>query len=290
MSRRQKGSLLLLAAAFIWGTTFVAQMTGMDSLGPFSYGMCRYALGTAAVLVLWGATQSKRQRARAEGNYRSGWRVGLGAGCIMFFGTSLQQAGMLWTTVGKASFLTCLYIVLVPLAGIFLHQRIRAENWAGAALAVIGMYFLCIQDGFTVGQGDALELLGSLFWTCHILFVGHFSRRADVIEMSAAQLFVSFALSAVMAAIFEEIAWADIRAAAFAVFYAGVMSSGVAFTLQIIGQRYAAPSEAAIIMSLEGVFGALAGAVILHETMTAAQVAGCALMLLGMIVTQRNPG
>ncbi len=283
---RWRGNLFLLLAAFIWGTTFVAQQVGMDRLGPFTYAAARYFLGMVSLAVVWYGYRSVRQAAQRAGSYRSGWRAGMGAGLIMFCASSLQQFGMQYTSVGKASFITCLYLIFVPLGGVFLKQHIRRENWAGAVLALLGLYFLCVRESWSLGYGDGLILLCAFFWTMHILFIGAYAALVDVIELSLAQVCVTFAGSAAAALIWESFAWADLWHAALPIFYAGVLSTGVAFTLQIVGQKYAEPAPAAVLMSLESVFGALAGWVVLGERLQPIEVFGCVLMAAGMLVTQ----
>lgn len=281
-----KGALLLFGAAFIWGTTFVAQMVGMDELGPFTYAMARYLLGLLFLLGLWYVLRKKRAEEKAQGKYHSGWRAGLGAGLFMFVGSSLQQVAMLYTTAGKTAFITALYIIFVPLGAALLGKKIHRENWAGAVAALLGLYLLSIHGDMSLCFGDGLVLVSALFWAGQILFIDRYAARVDAIELSAAQLFVCCAGSAMAALLWEEIRWAPILAAWLPIFYGGVMSGGVAFTLQIIGQKYAAPGPAAIIMSFEAVFGAVSSWLLLGETMSTMQVFGCALMMSGVIITQ----
>lgn len=279
---RWRGNGCLLMAAFIWGTTFVAQSVGMERIGPFTYGAARFFLGMLALFALWLLSGGA---GRWETSMRS-FGVGAAAGCIMFAASSLQQYGMLYTTAGKASFLTCLYLILVPLAGVFLRQRIRAEHWLGAALATIGLYLLCVKDGLALGFGDFLEICCAFFWTGHILFIDRFVAKVETIAMSLAQVVVVFLLNLATAAAFETAQAADITAAWFPIFYAGVLSTGVAFTLQIVGQREADPAPAAVIMSLESLFGALAGWLVLGETLSPKEIFGCVLMGAGMLASQ----
>ncbi len=283
---RLRGNLLLITAAFIWGTTFVAQQVGMGALGPFSYAAARYVLGLAAVLLIWYGYRGSRRIARQQGTYQSGWRAGVGAGCIMFIASSLQQVAMQYTTAGKTSFITCLYIIFVPIFSVLLKKHIRPENWAGAVLALLGLYFLCVKEDLTLGYGDTLVFISAFFWTFHILFIDRFAAMVDAIEMSAMQIAVCALFSTLAAYAYETFQWSGVIEEAFPIFYAGVMSAGVAFTLQIIGQKYAEPSHAAIIMSFEAVFGALASWLLLHEVMSRMEILGCLLMLAGMTITQ----
>ena len=283
---RLRGNLFLMMAAFLWGTTFVAQMTGMDNLGPFTYAASRYFLGFCSLLLIWWLYRGPRRIAKQAGTYMPGWKAGMGAGCIMFVATSFQQVAMLYTTAGKTAFITCLYIILVPLFSVLLGRRIRPENWAGALLAITGLYFLSIRGELSLGFGDSLVLISAFFWTAHILFIDRFAGCVDVMELSAAQVGICTLASLLAALAFESIRWEDIQSAGFAIFYGGVMSAGVAFTLQIIGQKYAEPSHAAIIMSFEAIFGALASWIILGEVMTGMEIFGCVLMAAGMLATQ----
>ncbi|WP_432647134.1 DMT family transporter [Mitsuokella sp.] len=284
-----RGNLMLLLAAFIWGTTFVAQMVGMEGLGPFTYAAARYILGFLFLVGLWYTWKGPRETAKRAGTYHAGWKAGLGAGCIMFVATSLQQVAMLYTTAGKTAFITALYIILVPLGAVLLGKRIHIENWIGAFLALAGLYFLSIHGEVALSFGDGLVLISAFFWTGHILFIDRFASLVDPIELSTTQVGVCAAGSLVAALLFETIAVQPIFSAWFAIFYGGVMSAGVAFTLQILGQQYAEPGQAAIIMSFEAVFGVLSSWLLLGEQMTIAQIMGCVLMLAGMIITQIRP-
>lgn len=285
---RMRGNILLLITAFIWGTTFVAQMAGMDGLGPFTYAMSRYFLGLVFLLGVWFFKRGERERSRKLGIYKSGWQAGLGAGCIMFLATSFQQVAMVYTTAGKTAFITALYIILVPLGAVLLGHKIKRSNWLGALLALAGLYLLSIHGAVTLNFGDGLVLISALFWAVQILFIDRFAGLVDVIELSVAQIFVCWLGSSICALLFEDIALAPILAAWFAIFYGGVMSGGVAFTLQIVGQKYAAPGPAAIIMSLEAFFGAFSSWLILGEVMSTVQIIGCVLMMAGVLVTQSS--
>ena len=286
MSQQLRGSLYLLGAAFLWGTTFVAQMTGMDELGPYGYSAARYVVGLAAILVVWYAFRGARAKAKAAGTYRSGWRYGVGSGLFMFTGSILQQVGMTGTTAGKAAFITSLYIVLVPIGAVLLGKRIRKENWAGAAIAVGGLYLLSMHGSFSLAYGDALELIGSFFWAGQILFIDRFAAHVDAIELSVSQIAVCAVGSIALALGFETVTMTALAHSWIPIAFGGICSSAIAFTLQIFGQKYADPAPAAILMSFEAVFGALSGCLVLGEILTARETAGCLLMLAGAIVTQ----
>lgn len=281
-----QGYLFLLLASFFWGTTFVAQMVGMDEIGPFAYGMGRYVIGFFVVLLIWLALSGQRRKAREKGAWQSGWKYGIGAGCIMFVGSAMQQVAMLYTTAGKTAFITCLYIIFVPLFARLIGKRIRPENWLGAAVAVAGLYCLSIKGDFDLNFGDILAFIGAFFWSFHILFIDRYASRADGVEISASQLGVCAILNTVACLWLETFAWQQLVGAAVPILYAAVLSSGVAFTLQIMGQKTAEPAPAAVIMSLESVFGALGGWLVLGETMNHEEILGCCLMLAGMLITQ----
>lgn len=284
-----RGYFYLLMASFLWGTTFVAQLVGMAGIGPFTYGMGRFTIGFFVVLFIWLLTQKQRNRAKAEGWYVSGWKYGLGAGCIMFVAAALQQIGLLFTTAGKSAFITCLYIVFVPLFARAIGKKIRKENWAGALVAVVGLYMLSIagaRAGLLFNYGDAITFGCSIFWALHILFIDRYAPRADVIEISAAQIGVCAILNGLACFLYEPFEWQYMLDAAIPILYAAVLSSGLGFTLQIMGQKTAEPAPAAIIMSLESVFGAFGGWLVLGERMHGVEIAGCILMLAGMLITQ----
>ncbi len=283
---RLRGMLMLLTAAFIWGTTFVAQAVGMDEIGPFTYAASRFLLGFISLLIVWGAFHSQREFARRKGKYNSGWKAGMLAGLIMFIASSMQQVALLYTTAGKTAFITCLYIIFVPMFAVLLHRKIQAENWAGAILAIIGLFLLAVHGDVMLSFGDGLVLISSFFWTAHILFIDHFAGEVDVIELSASQIGICMILSTLMAFVFEDPTWPSIRQSSLSILYGGIMSAGVAFTLQIVGQKYAEPAHAAILMSFEAIFGALASWILLDEIMSGREIFGCVLMVAGMMVTQ----
>jgi drug/metabolite transporter (DMT)-like permease len=198
---RFKANVLLLLAAAIWGLAFVAQRAGMDYVGPFTFNGVRFALGSVSLLPL---IYFYRRRSQSDGEAAGrkdikSWQAGCGAGLILFAGASLQQIGLVYTTAGKAAFVTCLYIVLVPIMGLFLKQRLTTGNWLGSGLAIAGLYLLCIKEGFTISYGDLLELIGAFFWTLHILFIDYFSRRTDTLELAFFQFVTCSVLSLVVA-------------------------------------------------------------------------------------------
>ena len=281
-----RGSLCLLLAAFIWGITFVAQLAGMDNIGPFTYGLARYVVGVMAILVVWYGFREKRRDAKERGEYYSGWKAGMGAGVIMFVASAFQQCALQYTTAGKTAFITCLYIIFVPIISVVIGKILKLENWIGALAALVGLYCLSIKGDFDLNYGDVLAFICSVFWSLHIMYIDRFADKKDNIDISASQLVVCAVLNGIVAFAMESVVWQHIVDAWFPIVFAGVMSSGIAFTLQIVGQKYAEPAHAAIIMSLESVFGAVGGWFVLNEQMSHIEVFGCMMMLMGMLITQ----
>ena len=277
---------MLLAASFFWGTTFVAQILGMEGLGPYTYAAARFALGVLFIGALWFLYRDKRAEQRRAGTFRSGFRAGIPVGLAMFVGVTLQQVALLYTTAGKTAFITTVYIVLVPLAAVLLGQRVRAVQWGGAVLAFAGVYFLSAHGETTINTGDLLVLICSFFWMAQILLIDRYARAVDAIELCFMQMIVCTIGSAVLAAIYESFAWSDIWSAAVPILYAGLFSCGVAYTCQILGQAYVEPTQAAILMSTEAIFAAVAGWIVLGETMSSVQLLGCALLLGGALMAQ----
>ena len=284
LTLQTRGNLMLLLTSFIWGTTFVAQMAGLDGLGPFTYASARYALGTLFLYGLWRYTQAARRKQAV----RPGFKAGLGAGVLLFIANSMQQCAMVYTTAGKTAFITALYIVLVPLfASLFsIGERVKLVNWLGAVLALVGLYLLSIRGAVTLNFGDVLVFISAFVWTAQILFISYYARDVDAIDLSLTQTALCLAGSLAAAFLVEEPAWAPVAAAWLPIAYAGILSTGVAYTLQIVGQKYAPPSDAALIMSFEAVFGAVSSALLLGEEMSLPQILGCLLMFAGILVTQ----
>ena len=277
---------MLLAASFFWGTTFVAQILGMEGLGPYTYAAARFALGVLFIGALWFLYRDKRAEQKRAGTFRSGFRAGIPVGLAMFVGVTLQQVALLYTTAGKTAFITTVYIVLVPLVAVLLGQRVRAVQWGGAVLAFAGVYFLSAHGEMTINTGDLLVLICSFFWMAQILLIDRYARAVDAIELCFMQMIVCTIGSAVLAAIYESFAWSDIWSAAVPILYAGLFSCGVAYTCQILGQAYVEPTQAAILVSTEAIFAAVAGWIVLRETMSGVQLLGCALLLGGALMAQ----
>ena len=284
-----KSDLLLLLAAAIWGFAFVAQRIGMDYIGPFAFNGIRFALGALSLLPL--AVFNRRQplsTARTPFKSRAAFLYGgVLAGTVLFAGASLQQVGLIYTTAGKAGFITGLYVVIVPILGLLAKQRTDAGTWLGALLAVWGLYLLSIKSAsFSISAGDLLEIIGAVFWAVHVIVIGWLSPRTDTVRLAITQFAVCSLLSLATAFFIETVSLGAIRQAAIPILYGGLLSVGVAYTLQVVVQRRAHPSHAAIILSLEAAFAALGGWVVLDETLTLRAGAGCALMMTGMLLSQ----
>ncbi|MBQ6875384.1 MAG: DMT family transporter [Lachnospiraceae bacterium] len=283
------GSGILLLTAFIWGMAFTAQSAGMDYIGPFTMNCARSILGGLALLPLIAWNQA-RQRKKAETGTDTNWRAtvigGICCGVILAVASALQQIGIIYTTVGKAGFITTLYIVMVPLVGVFWRKKIAGRVWFSVALAAVGMYLLCMNESFTVNPGDMYVFFCAVAFTGHILVIDHFSPKADGVAMSCIQFFTCAVLSGIAMLVAETPTWENIFAAAVPILYAGIMSSGVGYTLQIIGQKYTEPTVASLIMSLESVFAVLGGWMILGEKLSGRELLGCAVVFVGIILVQ----
>lgn len=278
---------MLLVAAAIWGSTFVSQRIAARYIGAFFYNGARFIIGGLALLPLLLILEKKK---KAPAEQPGGWRRvavgGLVAGFVLFIGSALQQMGMSYTTAGKAGFITDLYIVLVPVIGIFLGRKPDGALICGVAATLAGLFLLSVNDRFGLSKGDLFELASAFFWSFHILLIDYFSKKIDPIKLVVIQNFVCGLFSIAAGLFSEKTTAAAVISAAIPVLYAGVLSVGVAYTLQALAQRRSKASYAALIMSLESVFAAISGAVVLGERMTSRGYVGAALMVLGMVITQ----
>lgn len=291
--KQLRANLLLLLTAMIWGAAFVAQSVAMDNIGPFTFLCSRSILGGLILLPVIRFMDSRRKKTGAESE-TSSWRSktllmgGVLCGAVLFIASILQQMGIQYTTAGKAGFITAMYMVLVPIAGLFLHKRVSPRIFAAVVVALIGMYLLCLYGtGLgSINRGDLLEMACAVGFTFHILVIDHFSSRVDGVRMSCIQFFVCAALSFVFMLIFEEPTWDSILSAALPICYAGLLSSGAGYTLQIVAQKDTDPTIASLLMSLESVFSLIFGWVLLHEAMNAVELVGCGLMFVAIIWVQ----
>ncbi|MEA4823670.1 MAG: DMT family transporter [Clostridiaceae bacterium] len=278
---------LLLLTAAIWGFAFVSQKVGAEHVGAFTYNGVRFTLGG---LVLWPVivVLDRKSPPMAEVR-RQTLRTGLVAGLILCTAASLQQIGVAYTTAGKAGFLTGLYVVLVPVFGfLFLRQRVKAPVIAGMLLAAGGIYLLSVTEAFTIGRGDLLVLLAAVLWAVHILYIDHYADRIHALRMSSIQFLVTGLLSLLIALITEPFSAAAFLSALPAILYGGLFSVGVGYTLQVIAQKNAKPAHAAILLSMESVFGALGGALLLQERMGVRGAVGCALVFIAILLSQKQ--
>lgn len=275
-----------MLTALIWGSAFVAQRVGMNYVGPLTFNGVRFALGALVLLPLmrWRNqyTRSKDRIHQTNVAWHGLWGGGL-AGLMLFSGATLQQVGLVYTTAGKAGFITGLYVIIVPMMGWFLGHRPGWGGWVGAFLAGIGLYLLSVIGAWTFAPGDIWELFGAFFWAAHVLILSWLSPRMDRIKLAFTQYVVCSVLSLLVAGFTEMITLHGIESAVIPILYGGILSVGIAYTLQVVAQRYAPPTHVAIILSLEAVFAALAGWIILGETLSLRGLIGCAFMFAGML-------
>jgi len=289
-----KSTIMLFLTALIWGLAFVAQSVGMDYIEPFTFTCVRSIIGGFVLIpCIWflnrmdtknKKTEKKKMTTEEKKQLLIG---GICCGLALGIASNFQQFGVKYTTVGKAGFITALYIVLVPICGIFLKKKVEARIWISVIIAVVGLYLLCITESFSIGKGDFLVLLCAFCFTIHILVIDYFSPRVvDAVMLSCIQFFTAGLFSAVFMFLFEHPAVENIIAAAGPLLYAGVLSSGVAYTLQVVAQKDADPTVASLILSLESVFSVLAGWVILGQALSVKELVGCALMFGAIILAQ----
>ncbi|MCQ4296504.1 DMT family transporter [Pseudomonas stutzeri] len=287
-SQALRADFLMLITAMIWGTAFVAQRIGMDNIGPFLFTGLRFALGAMALLPL--LIYQGRTEARHEPFFQRGLLLGgLSMGLALTLGINLQQVGLLFTSVTNSGFITGLYVIVVPLLGLIIGHKTGLGTWVGAFLAVAGMALLSIGENFTVASGDWIQLAGAFVWGVHVLLVSFFVSRHDAIRLAFLQFATCAVVSLLLALIFEEINPASIWLAGPALIYGGLFAVAVGYTLQVVAQKHAIASHAAIILSLEAVFAAIAGAVFLEESLTPRGYMGCVLMFVGMLAAQLWP-
>lgn len=285
MNPHSRANLWLLLASLIWGFAFVAQRQGMQYTGPLTFNAIRFLLGAASLIP---AMYFMHPRVSFSDIF-SGKHLllsGIMAGSALFFAASFQQVGIIYTTAGNAGFVTSLYILFVPLFGLMRKQFSAPNIWIGSLLALPGLYLLSVEEGFMVQPGDLIVLIGAFFWAAHLVILSFVSPRHDFRLLAIIQFTFTAIASLVLALLFESPKMADISMVALPVLYAGVLSVGVGFTLQVLGQRHARADHAALILSLEAVFAALGGWLILQEAMGIRQLVGCFLMFAGVVVSQ----
>ena len=284
-----KADTLLLLTAAIWGFAFVAQRVGMEHIGPFLFNAIRFALGSLSLLPLIylgmgnGRSESTPPIPISKGAKIAG---SLLAGSVLFGGASLQQIGIVYTTAGKAGFITGLYVILVPIIGLKWGRKASTGTWIGALLAVTGLYLLSVTETFTIDKGDFLVLMSAFMWAAHVLWISWLSPRMNPLILASSQFAICSIFSLLAASALEPIILGSILAAAVPILYGGLCSVGIAYTLQVVAQRDAHPAHASILLSMEGAFAVLGGWLILNETLSLRGLAGCGFMLAGMVLSQ----
>lgn len=307
MSKRTKGNLLLLLTSFIWGSAFVAQSSGMDYVGPYTYNMARNVLAFLFLIPVIHVIGKKKgvtdnmgsgtgidEAASGEANWKSILLPdrttlvgGIYCGLVMAVASSLQQIGITMTTAGKAGFITALYIILVPLMGVFIGKKIPRIIWFCVVLAMAGFYLLCVKEGFSISKGDILVLFCSVGFSVHIMTIDHFtSKGVDGVKMACIQFAVAAIVMTPLMFVLENPSVSGLLSAWMTIAYAGILSSGVGFTLQIVAQKDTDPTTATLIMSLESVFAAVSGCLFLNEVLLPKEILGCILVFVAVILAQ----
>ncbi|MCI9359952.1 MAG: DMT family transporter [Hungatella sp.] len=309
--KRMYSNLMLGLAAFIWGVAFVAQSVGMEYVGPFTFNAVRFLIGGVVLipciylkslppirrhqfrdagrlkaLFQGGRHSASQKRKQQKNSNRIGITGGICCGIALFAGSSLQQLGIMHTTVGKAGFITALYIVIVPVLGIFVKKKVGWTVWISVVIATIGMYLLCMTEGFHVGKGDLYLFFGAIAFSFHILVIDYFSPKTDGVFISCVQFFTAGVLAFLAMMFTEQPSLSSILKAWLPIGYAGVMSCGVAYTLQVVGQKNTDPTVAALILSLESAFSLLAGWVILGQKLSLKELFGCVLVFCAILLAQ----
>lgn len=285
-----KNPAMLLLAAFIWGSAFVAQSVGMDYVEPFTFNCVRSIIGGLVLIpciYLLGRLKSPEERAAAVQTDKKTLLIGgVSCGVILCLASNTQQIGIMYTSVGKAGFITALYIVIVPILGIFLKRHCGWKVWVSVVIALVGFYLLCMVGGFSLERGDVWLLACAVLFSFHILVIDHFSPMVDGVKMSCIQFFTCGILSGVAMLVKETPDLKSILAAWLPILYAGVLSSGVAYTLQIVGQKNYNPTVATLLLSLESVFSVLTGWVVLHQKLSVRELSGCVLIFIAVLLAQ----
>lgn len=293
-SNTLKNDFLLLLTAIIWGFAFTAQRAGMEFIGPFTFNGIRFLLGSISILPLIFLETKNSLKKGTEQEHSEGHRLkyltlyGAAGGVLLYLGASLQQIGIVYTSAGKAGFITGMYVIIVPILGIFFKHKAGWKRWIGAVLSITGLYFLSVRGNLKINIGDLFVLLSAFFWAFHVIAISLFSPRVNVLKLAFLQYAFCGVLSLISAFIFEDVQRNTIILAWFPILYGSIFSVGIAYTLQIFAQKKAHPAHAAIILSLEGVFAVIGGWLILGETLGIRGISGCILMLSGMFVSQSS--
>lgn len=302
ISQQKSGEFMLFITALIWGTSFVAQRSGMEYIGPFTFNGIRCLLG--ALILLPAIISLDRYRSKknlTEKAMESDLKMkqaekrtekknlmigGLLCGLIFFLASSVQQIGMVYTTAGKAGFITALYIVIVPVSGILLRKKVRPVLWISVILATAGLYLLSIKDGFSIGKGDFFILLSAFGFAIHILVIDHFAPKVDGIKLSCIQFFLCGIISIPFMTVLEAVSWSGLLSSWLPLLYTGILSCGVAYTLQILAQKRTEPTITSLILSFESVFAVLGGIILLNEEISTREALGCLIMFSAILLAQ----
>ena len=305
-----RDTIFLFLTAMIWGAAFVAQSVSMDYIGPFTFICLRSVIGGLFLIPVIMVIDNIRKKRRSESvktasdnginsfqkmqaeEEKLSWKnkrlleSGIVCGIFLFLANCFQQTGIQYTTVGKAGFITTLYIIIVPFMGLFLKRKIGINIWISAVIAAVGMYFLCITESFSIGAGDRLVLMCSVVFSVHILVIDHFSPKADGVVISCVQFFTAGVIASVLMLLFEHPSVSAVIAAAAPILYAGVMSCGVGYTLQVVAQNGVDPTVASLLLSLESVFSVLAGWMLLGQKLSGRELFGCVLVFAAVLLVQ----
>ena len=290
LNKRLLGNILLIITAVIWGLAFAFQREGMEHIGPMTFTAARMTLAAAAIWTLslfWKNRAADTDPAEKAEMRRNTWTGGLGCGIFLTFASLFQQTGIIYTSAGKAGFITAFYILLVPVINFLIFKkRSTWLVWLAVLLGLIGMYLLCMTESFRLSYGDALVCVCAVLFSGHILWCDHYVKRADPIRMAAIQLLVVSVISWIAAFLFETPSLADMKAALIPILYCGLASCGIGYTLQIVAQKFTEPAVASLLMSLESVFAVIGGVVLLNERMSTGELAGCVIMFAAIIIVQ----
>ncbi len=281
-----KSNLLLALAAFIWGIAFVAQSVSMDHIGPWTFTCIRNFIAAATLYILMPILNKLTKSEEKTVNKKQMWIGGICCGIALAVASMFQQTGIIYTTVGKAGFLTALYTVIVPVLSLFLGKKSKWNVYVSVGISIVGMYFLCMNEDFSIAYGDVLVLICALMFAFHIMIVDHFVKEIDGIKLSCIQFLTAGLFCLLPMVVLEKPNLNNIFEAAVPILYAGILSSGAGYTLQIVGQKGADPSIAGMILSLESVFAALAGTLLLHEVLSLRELFGCILVFGAIIFSQ----
>ncbi len=282
-----KNDSLLMLTAIIWGFSFTAQRAGMEFIGPFTFNGVRFLIGAFSILplILLGNKNENKSKS-SQLNIKYLVLYGAAGGVLLYLGSSLQQAGMVYTTAGKAGFITGMYVIIVPILGIFSRHKAGWQRWLGAVFSLAGLYFLSVKGIVKINKGDILVLFSALFWALHVIAISHFSPKVNSLKLAFTQYLFCGLLSLASAFIFEDVQKSTLFMAWIPILYGSLFSVGIAYTIQVYAQKKVHPAHAAIILSLEGVFAVIGGWLVLDESLGVKGLAGCALMLAGMVISQ----